>query len=82
MLQKLLLLLEDRSALLRHEVCYAIGQTGMVKAAPVLVAILQNTRSLLSWETCAPCYIAVYPFLIFNAILLFIPLFFFGTVNV
>ena len=73
MLQELLLLLEDRSALLRHEVCYAIGQTGMVKAAPVLVAILQNTRSLLSWETCATCYIA---FFFFNAILLFIPPFF------
>jgi HEAT repeat protein len=63
MLQELLLLLEDRSALLRHEVCYAIGQTGMVKAAPVLVAILQNTRSLLSWETCATCYIAIFIFL-------------------
>ncbi len=56
-LQELLSLLQDQSALLRHEVCYAMGQTGLAQAAPALVDILQNTRSLRS---CHPsvCFLA------------------------
>jgi len=53
-LQELLSLLQDRSALLRHEVCYAMGQTGLAQAAPALVDILQNTRSLCSCRTPGP----------------------------
>ena len=35
----------DTSALLRHEVCYAMGQTGLPQAGPILINVLQNTRS-------------------------------------
>jgi hypothetical protein len=37
--------LRDASALLRHEVCYAMGQTGLSQAGPILIRVLQNTRS-------------------------------------
>jgi len=37
--------LQDHSALLRHEVCYAMGQTGLRQACPVLIAVLRNARS-------------------------------------
>ena len=37
--------LQDPSALLRHEVCYAMGQTGLPQARPVLIGTLQNNRS-------------------------------------
>ena len=51
MLQKLQCLLQDPSALLRHEVCYAMGQTGLDNARPVLASILQNARSALYDKT-------------------------------
>lgn len=38
----------DPSALLRHEVCYAMGQTGLRQACPVLIGVLRNAR-------CAHC---------------------------
>ncbi len=37
--------LQDHSALLRHEVCYAMGQTGLRQACPVLISVLRNARS-------------------------------------
>ena len=36
--------LRDPSALLRHEVCYAMGQTGLRQACPVLIGVLRNAR--------------------------------------
>lgn len=39
--------LADDSALLRHEICYVLGQLRKAKAIPVLVSLLEGDRDVM-----------------------------------
>ena len=46
-MEALLLGLADDSALLRHEICYVLGQLRKAKAIPVLVDLLEVDRDVM-----------------------------------
>ena len=46
-LDALMLGLADDSALLRHEICYVLGQLRQAKAIPVLVSLLEADRDVM-----------------------------------
>jgi HEAT repeat protein len=46
-LEALMLGLADDSALLRHEICYVLGQLRKAKAIPVLVSLLEGDRDVM-----------------------------------
>lgn len=46
-MEALLLGLADDSALLRHEICYVLGQLRKAKAIPVLVNLLEVDRDVM-----------------------------------
>ncbi len=46
-MQALLLGLADDSALLRHEICYVLGQLRQAKAIPILVSLLEADRDVM-----------------------------------